>query len=400
MKRVAVSGYSIVKPSRGRKDKGEEAFTTEQYQALALNKLLENTGLERKDLDSMRYGVGLNRPMWPHAMIWSSEVMANLGLSPGLTFVSDHGGAAGFFSMIQGYLSIASGMFDHFLLIGADSPMIPAPMQSPHRPERTWRYEINYEMPIGMIGPLSEGAMIMKRHMHQYGTTEEHLASIAIAARNHALLNPNAYLKKPLTVEEYMKSPMIASPMRVMDAVIPVNGGYAMLISSEEAARKLTDKPVFIKGFETALNTEAGNELRDITDMSMKRAADSTLEKAGISRKDVDFLQLYDDFTIITLMQLEALGFSEKGKGGKFIEENDISFKGDLPVNTGGGQLSGGQAGTAGGFSLFAEAIQQLRGEAEGRQVKDCRNGLITGLGGLGYNSNLLNKGVMALSTD
>lgn len=398
MKRVAVSGYSIVKPSRGRKDKGEDAFTTEQYQALALSKLLQNTGLERKDLETMKFGVGLNRPMWPHAMIWSSEVMANLGLSPGLTFVSDHGGAAAFFSMIQAYLSIASGRFDHFLLIGADSPMIPAPPQSTHRPERTWRYEINYEMPIGMIGPLSEGAMIMKRHMHQYGTTGENLAEVAIAARNHALLNPNAYLKKPLTVEEYMKSPVIATPMRVMDAVIPVNGGYAMLISSEEEAGKLTDKPVYIKGFETALNTESKNELRDITDMRMKNAADSALEQAGISRKEVDFLQLYDDFTIITLMQLEALGFAEKGKGGKFLESNDISFRGDLPVNTGGGQLSGGQAGTAGGFSLFVEAIQQLRGEAEGRQIKDCRNGLVTGLGGLGYNSNLLNKGVMALS--
>ncbi len=398
MTRVAVSGYSIIKPSRGRKDKGEEAYSTEQYQALALSKLLENTGLERKDLESMRYGVGLNRPMWPHAMIWSSEVMANLGLSPGLTFVSDHGGAAAFFSMVQAYLSIASGKFDHFLLIGADTPMIPAPMQSPHRPERTWRYEINYEMPIGMIGPLSEGALIMKRHMHQYGTTEEQLAKVAIASRNHAILNPNGYLKKPLTEEEYLKSPMIATPMRVMDAVIPVNGGYAMLISSEDAAKRITDKPVFIKGFETALNTEAKNDLRDITDMKMKGATDSALSQAGISRKDVDFLQVYDDFTIITLMQLEALGFAEPGKGGHFIDNNDISYNGNLPVNTGGGQLSGGQAGTAGGFSLFSEAIQQLRGEAEGRQVKDCRNGLITGLGGLGYNSNLLNKGVMALS--
>lgn len=398
MKKVAVSGYSIVKPSRGRVDKGEEALTTEQYQGVALSKLLESTGIGKKELESTRYGMGLNRAMWPHAMIWTSEVTANLGLSPKLTFVSDHGGAAAFFSMVQAYLAIASGKFDHFLLIGADSPMIPAPLQSPHRPERTWRYEINYEMPIGMIGPLSEGALIMKRHMHQYGTTEEQLARIAISARDHAILNPNGYLKKPLTVDEYLASPMIATPMRVMDAVIPVNGAYAILVSSEDAAKKITDRPVYIKGFETALNTEAANELRDITDMKMKGAADAAMNEAGIARKDVDFLQLYDDFTIITLMQLEALGFAERGKGGKFIEESDISFRGDLPVNTGGGQLSGGQAGTAGGFSLFTEAIQQLRGEAEGRQVKDCRNGLVTGLGGLGYNSNLLNKGVMALS--
>lgn len=400
MKRVAVSGYSIIKPSRGRVDKGEEALTTEQYQALALSKLLDNAGLGRKDLESTRYGIGLNRAMWPHAMIWTSEVTANLGLSPSLSFISDHGGAAAFFSMVQAYLSIASGRFDHFLLIGADSPMIPAPMQSPLRPERTWRYEINYEMPIGMIGPLSEGALIMKRHMHQYGTREEQLAKIAVEARNHAILNPNGYLKKPLSVDEYLASPVLATPMRVMDAVIPVNGGYAILVSSEEAARKITDSPVYIKGFETALNTEAKNDLRDITDMKMKGATDSALKEAGITRKDVDFLQLYDDFTIITLMQLEALGFAEQGKGGQFIEENDISFRGNLPVNTGGGQLSGGQAGTAGGFSLFTEAIQQLRGEAGERQVKDARNGLVTGLGGLGYNSNLLNKGVMALSSE
>ncbi len=398
MRKVAVSGYSIMKPSRARKDKGEEVYTTEQYQAFALSKLLDTVGLTKKDLNSMKYGIGLNRPMWPHAMIWSSEVIANLGLSPSLTFVSDHGGAAAFFSMVQGYLSIASGKLDHFILIGADTPMMPAPMQSRFRPERTWRYEINYEMPIGMVGPLSEGAFIMRRHMNQYGTNEEQLANIAITSRKHAMLNPNAYLRKPLTIDEYMKSPVIASPMRVMDAVIPINGAYAIMLSSEEHAKKITDRPVYIKSFETALNTDAENDLRDITDLKMGAATDKVLEESGASRKDVDFLQLYDDFTIIVLMQLEALGFAKPGKGGHFIENNDISYNGVLPVNTGGGQLSGGQAGTAGGFSLFTEAIQQLRGEASGRQVKDCKMGLVTGLGGLGYNGNLLNKGVMALS--
>ena len=398
MEKAAITGYSIVKPSRARKDKNEDVFTNEQYQAIALNSLLKNIGMTKKELDSTRYALVLNRPMWPHALIWTSEVISNLGLSPKLTYASDHGGASALFSMIQAQIALNSGFVDHAIIIGSDSSMTPFTSPNSFRPDRTWRYELNYEMPLGMIGPLSEAALIMRKHMETYGTTAEQLGIVAVAQRKNACQNPNAYLQKPLTMDEYLNSPMIAEPVRMLDAVIPINAAYAMMMSSPAAASKLTDKPVFMEGFETSLNYAATDELRDITDMGMHGSMEKLLEMGKISRKDIDFLQLYDDFTVIALMQFESMGFAEKGKGGKFVENNDISFAGSLPVNTGGGQLSGGQAGTAGGYSLFVEAVQQLRGEAGGRQVKGASRGIVSGLGGLGYNGNLINKGLVLLS--
>jgi len=183
--------------------------------------------------------------------------------------------------------------------------------------------------------------------------------------------------------------------VRILDAVIPVNGGFALMLSSSDGAKRFTDKPVRIEGVETQVNSEPQNELRDITKLNIPSAR--LLERVGVGLNDIDFLELYDDFTVVVLMQLEALGFASEG-GGRFVEKNSITYDGDLPVNTGGGQLSGGQAGTAGGFSLIVEAIQQLREEAGERQVKGTTRGLVTGLGCLGYNHNLINRGVALLS--
>ena len=278
MEKAAITGYSIVKPSRARKDKNEDIFTNEQYQAIALNSLLKNIQMTKKELDSTRYALVLNRPMWPHALIWTSEVISNLGLSPKLTYASDHGGASALFSMIQAQIALNSGFVDHVIVIGSDSSMTPFNSPNSFRPDRTWKYELNYEMPLGMIGPLSEAALIMRKHMETYGTTAEQLGMVAIAQRKNACQNPNAYLQKPLTMDEYLNSPMIAEPVRMLDAVIPINAAYAMMVSTPSSAFKLTDRPVFMDGFDTSLNYAATDELRDITDMGMHSSMEKLLE--------------------------------------------------------------------------------------------------------------------------
>ena len=195
MEKAAITGYSIVKPSRARKDKNEDVFTNEQYQAIALNSLLKNIRMTKKELDSTRYALVLNRPMWPHALIWTSEVISNLGLSPKLTYASDHGGASALFSMIQAQIALNSGFVDHVIIIGSDSSMTPFNSPNSFRPDRTWRYELNYEMPLGMIGPLSEAALIMRKHMETYGTTAEQLGTVAVAQRKNACQNPKCTLQ-------------------------------------------------------------------------------------------------------------------------------------------------------------------------------------------------------------
>jgi acetyl-CoA acetyltransferase len=385
-------------PSRARREKGEQVLTAEQYQAKALCALLEKIGWEKKDLCKTKYALGLNEPLWPHALIYSSEVVANLGLSPKTTFVSDHGGMSALNLLLQAHALLTSELVDYVILLGADSPMTPSTPQGKWRLERTWRYELNYELPLGMIGPLSEVALIAQRHIHLYGTKEEQMGKVAVSFRTNALENPNAYLKQPLTLDEYLKSPYIAQPLRMFDAVIPVNCGYALILTREDFAKRFGDTFVKIKAVSARVNFEAQNELREITNLGLKQLVSEALEKANTTLDQVDVFQLYDDFTIITIMQLEELGVCEKGKGGEFVEKNDLTYKGNFPTNTGGGQLSAGQAGTAGGFLLLTEAVSQLLGEAGGRQVKGAEKALVTGLGGLGYNHNLLNQGVAILS--
>ena len=234
-------------PSRARREKGEQVLTAEQYQAKALCALLEKIGWEKKDLCKTKYALGLNEPLWPHALIYSSEVVANLGLSPKTTFVSDHGGMSALNLLLQAHALLTSELVDYVILLGADSPMTPSTPQGKWRLERTWRYELNYELPLGMIGPLSEVALIAQRHIHLYGTKEEQMGKVAVSFRTNALENPNAYLKQPLTLDEYLKSPYIAQPLRMFDAVIPVNCGYALILTREDFAKRFGDTFVKIK---------------------------------------------------------------------------------------------------------------------------------------------------------
>jgi acetyl-CoA acetyltransferase len=396
MSGVDISGYAVIPPSRARVDRGEEALTVEEYHARALRELLKSINMTKGELAKLNYALGINRTLWPHALIWSGEVAQNLGVTPKLTVCSDHGGMSGLNLLVEGYSLIKSGVVDHVVLLGADAPLTPSRPQGDFRLDRTWRYELNYELPVGMIGPLSEAAFIMRRHMFEHGTTQEQLGLVAVSQRRNASLNPWAYMKQPLTLEEYLKSPFLAEPVRMLDAVIPVNGGFALMLSRSDEAKKITDNPVRIEGLETQVNSDPETERRDITRIHLPAAR--LFEKTGVNPDKVDLLELYDDFTVVVLMQLEALGYAKEG--GRFLEKTSITYDGQLPVNTGGGQLSGGQAGTAGGFGLLVEAVQQLRGEASGRQVKGAKRALVTGLGCLGYNNTLINRGVALLSND
>jgi acetyl-CoA acetyltransferase len=395
--KVAIVGYGETPTSRARADKGEARLSLQQYLAWATELALDKAGLAKKDLDGQ--GFAVTGTAYPHAEIWSAEVAQDLGISPSLLLRTDHGGMGACSLLHQAAIAISSGVVDLVLCLGADTPMnITQPGAV-----RTWRYETEFQKPFGMMGPNSQFAFILRRHMHQYGTTPEQLGKVAVAQREHAMRNPNAYLKQPLTLEQYLGSRMIADPIRMLDACIPVNGGLAFILASKERASKMNAgrSKVSILGISESDNYFEGSKLRpDITFLPIKDSARKAFEMSGVARDRVDFFQPYDDYTIAVLMQIEDCGFCPKGEGGKFVEQNDISWKGAFPVNTGGGQLSSGQPAMAGGFVHIVESVRQLMGEGGERQVPDAKIGVATGIGAISYGNSLVNSTTVVLGRE
>ena len=394
--KFAIIGYGETPVSRARADKGEPKLSVQEYFAWAAELAIKDAGLEKKDLDCQ--GIAVTGNAYPHAEIWSAEVVQDLGFSPSLLLRGDHGGMSGASMLYQAGLAVSSGVVDLVLCIGADTPMnITTPGAV-----RTWRYETDFQKPFGMMGPNSQFAFILRRHMYQYGTTSEHLGKIAVVQREHALKNPNAYLKQPLTMEQYLQSRMIADPIRMFDACIPVNGGLAFIVASKERAKRIAgDKAVSILGIAESDNFYYGSAIRpDITYLGISQSAKKALEMSGITNKQVNFFQPYDDYTIAVLMQIEDAGFCPKGQGGKFVEEHDISCSGDLPINTGGGQISSGQPAMAGGMVHLVESVRQLRGAGGARQVKEAKIGMATGIGAISYGNSLVNSATIIFGRD
>ncbi len=236
-----------------------------------------------------------------------------------------------------------------------------------------------YELPFG---PTTVGsyAMVAQRHMHEYGTSCEQLAEIAVTMRLHASMNPNAKYRDPITVEDVLASRIISSPLHLLDCCIISDGGGALVVTSAERARDLEKKPVYILGTgETVRHTARG--ARDYLEIAAAQSGRLAFERAGVTHKDIDMAMIYDSFTITVLTTLENLGFCKRGEGGAFVEGGRLRFDGALPINTDGGGLSSNHPGMRGIF-LVIEATKQLRDECGPRQVKECKLALVHGTGG------------------
>ena len=223
-------------------------------------------------------------------------------------------------------------------------------------------------------------AMVAQRHMYQYGTTSEQLAEIAVAARYHASLNPNAMYRDPITVEQVVTSRMISSPLRLLDCCVISDGGGAVVVASPEVVRNAKSSPVWVLGMAEAV-AHQGAGMRDLTEIAAAQTGRPALEMAGVTHSDVDMAMIYDSFTITVLLTLEDLGFCKKGEGGDFVSGGRLKLGGDLPINTDGGGLSSNHPGMRGIF-LLIEATKQLRGEKGPAQVPDCKIALSHGTGG------------------
>jgi acetyl-CoA acetyltransferase len=220
--------------------------------------------------------------------------------------------------------------------------------------------------------------------MFEYGTRPEQLAKIAVDQRTNALLNPDAlFNNKEITINDVLSSPLVVDPIHLLEIVRPCSGAAAVIVSSIDMASKYTRLPVTILGFGEAYTHNSIVYAPSITDSPVKEAAARAFGMAGLLPRDIDFVSVYDCYPITVLITLEDAGFCPKGQGGDFIEKTDMTYKGDLPCNTHGGQLSFGQPSFAGGMSHITEAVRQLRGEAGRRQVKNNRYAYVNGNGGV-----------------
>lgn len=227
-------------------------------------------------------------------------------------------------------------------------------------------------------------ALCAMRHMHEYGTTSEQLAWIKVAASHHAQHNPHAMLKKVVTVEDVVNSPMVSDPLHRLDCCVISDGGGALIVTRPEIARSLKRPVVTVRGTGETAQGEFGG-YRDLTSSGAALTGARAFGEAGVTPADIQYASIYDSFTITVLMQLEDLGFCAKGDGGKFVSDgNLISGVGKLPFNTDGGGLCNNHPANRGGMTKVIEAVRQLRGEAHPAvQVKDCTLALAHGTGGL-----------------
>ena len=238
----------------------------------------------------------------------------------------------------------------------------------------------HFEAPFGptIVGSY---AMVAQRHMHEYGTTSEQLAEIAVTMRRHAGLNPHAKYREPITVEDVLASRMISSPLHLLDCCVISDGAGALVLTSRERARDRARPPVVILGgAEAVRHSEIGR--RDLLDVAARQSGPLALARAGLRPADVDVCAIYDSYTITVLATLEALGFCALGEGGAFCAGGRIGLGGELPVNPDGGGLSSNHPGMRGIF-LVIEATRQLRGECGERQVAGAEVALVHGTGGM-----------------
>jgi acetyl-CoA acetyltransferase len=239
-----------------------------------------------------------------------------------------------------------------------------------------------YETPYRPALPVSAYALAASRHMHEFGTTREQLAEVAVAARQWALLNPVAWEKEPLTIEQVLNARMVSYPFTVRDCCLVVDGGGAMIVTSAARAKTLKKKPVYVLGTGEALSHQSISNMPDLTVTAARVSGASAYAMAGLKPADIDMLSLYDAFTITPVLFLEDLGFCPKGEGGRFVSGGAIAPGGRLAVNTSGGGLSYCHPGMY-GLLVMIEAVRQVRGECDRRQVKGCETALAHGNGGV-----------------
>lgn len=336
----------------------------------AIRKALADAGVDKSDVDALF----VKAPTSKFEMMYAQTLSEALGIVPRIGGVYDHGGASNISMISYAAMAIDAGQCELAVVALADNPATGTRQA----------YEKSYgdgdSALYGWFGTPAGYAMIAQRHMGQFGTTSDQLGAIAVACRKHGAANPNAQLRKPLSLEQYRESRLIVAPLRRDDCCLVSDGAAAVVLMSARKATQLgVAKPVPVLGFGQG-QTSWDVALRpDLTTTAARMSAQTAFAMAGLQPSDVDVAQIYDCFTIAVLMTLEDYGFCAKGQGGNFVQDGRIELGGDLPVNTSGGLLS--ETGMP-GLQLVIEGVRQMRGESV-NQVRGARNCVVSNQGGI-----------------
>jgi acetyl-CoA C-acetyltransferase len=367
---AAAIGIAELKPSK----EAPPELTPLILMARLTAEAIADAGLAKSDIDGFLVGMPTADP----GFIYPAAAAEVLGLNPRMLNVVDIGGASPAGMIWRAAAAIQAGMCSAVLCIVADLNRAGdqrVPVVSVQR---------EFEAPYGNIGANCGYAMIAHRHMYEYGTTAQQMAKVAVDQRKNALKNPlAAFGDKPLTIDDVLNSRMIVDPLHLFEIVSPCTGGSAVIVASPEVAKRAKNPPVWLLGAGEYSNHSSITYAPSLTESPIKPAADTAFKMAGVDRKNIDLVCPYDCYTITVLVTLEDAGFCKKGQGGAFAAEHDLSYSGDFPCNTHGGQLSFGQPGLGGGMSHVVEGIRQLMGRGAGRQVKDAALAYVNGNGGI-----------------
>ena len=340
-------------------------------------KALDDAGLTKDDIDGLITCNSFAEPILYHA-----EAMAEyLQIKPKLCYSVSTGGGTTFSLIEHAASAIASGICHTVLISTADSLRSGLTKEQAMNSQASTGHS-QFESPYGPTVP-SLYALIARAHMHQYGTTSEQLAKIAVACRKHANLNPAAQMQKLITVEDVVNSRMIADPLHLLDCSLISDGGAAIIVTSAERANAFKQKPIYLLGVGEGHHHEHISQALNLTTSAAQDSGKLAYEMAGLTPKDMDFAQLYDCFTPTVLVELEDLGFCAKGEGGAFVDSGAIELGGSLPINTHGGMLSHCHPGHPGSMFALTEAVWQLRNQADARQVANAKTALVHGQGGI-----------------
>ncbi len=346
----------------------ETNSSTAEIMALAVRRALADAGLATRDVDGVF-------AVTPYYWMPSIVLAEQLGVRPRVTDSTTIGGASVIAQVGHAARAIATGACEVAVIAYAST------QRSDSGRLVTGADALPYERPYGALFPISGYAMIAQRHMHEFGTTRRQLAEVVVADSRWAALNPEALKREPVSVEEVIASPLVSDPLRKLDICLVTNGGGAIVLVSRERAARLRRPAVRLLGIGESHDHCYVSAMPSFTTTAGVQSGRSAYEMAGLGPQDIDLAQIYDAFTIMTIIGLEDMGFCAKGEGGRFVESG-IGPGAKLPVNTSGGGLRYCHPGMFGIF-LLVEAVRQLRGECGERQVARARHALVHGFGGV-----------------
>ncbi len=363
--RIAVAGIGLTEFG------SRPGYSALENTAEAVGRALADAGIQKHEVD------GLFTSNFPDTFA-ALHLAEYLGIQPQLLDDTNIGGAVYVSQLQHAAAAIHAGVCKVAVIaMGSNTRSKLKQLGIIDGPRESFPYEDEYRPKA----PMNAYALAAARHMHQFGTRREHLAEVALAARRWAQLNPRAMRREPLTMEEVLAAPMICDPLSVMDCCLIADAGAALVLVGRERANDLRKPPVYLLGVGVATTHAGISQMPDLTTTAAVQSGQRAYAMAGVGPKDVDVVEVYDAFTINTLLFLEDLGFCSKGEAGDFVASGNIAPGGGLPVNTNGGGLSCVHPGMY-GLMLMVEAVEQLRGAAGERQVSKPEIALCNGNGG------------------